>query len=80
MDEPNKDRDTDMGTQKDRFAEIIRKDQAGRNQQQWQGTFLDYLEMVRKDPSISRLAHAHLYDDLGESVFLAPQSSFRPVQ
>ncbi len=51
-----------MASTKQKFAEIIQKDQAARKQQDWRGTFLDYLEKVRKEPSIPRLAHAHLYD------------------
>jgi serine protein kinase len=28
----------------------------------WKGSFLDYLEKVREDPTIPKLAHARLYD------------------
>ncbi len=31
-------------------------------QLQWEGSFVEYLEMVIKNPSIARLAHARIYD------------------
>ncbi|MGQ9533373.1 MAG: PrkA family serine protein kinase [Desulfotomaculales bacterium] len=33
----------------------------------WEGTFLDYLELVKKDPRICRLAHARIYDMIREA-------------
>ncbi len=50
-----------MAATKQHFAAIIQKDQADQKRQQWRGSFLDYLEKVRKDPSIPKLAHANLY-------------------
>lgn len=44
------------------FAEIISADRAGREALAWRGTFVDYLELVRKDPGIAKLAHARLFD------------------
>lgn len=46
----------------EKFADIIGKDHAKREMQQWKGNFLGYLEKLRQDPSIYKLAHAHLYD------------------
>lgn len=51
-----------MVAKKTDFAEIIEKDHAEKKRLQWTGSFLEYLEKVRTDPSIPRLAHAHLYD------------------
>ena len=51
-----------MATEQDRIAELIRKDHADRVIEDWKGDFLGYLEKVRADPSVCRLAHAHLYD------------------
>jgi serine protein kinase len=51
-----------MVAKKTDFAQIIQKDHADKKRQHWTGSFLDYLEKVRQDPSIPRLAHAHLYD------------------
>ncbi len=33
----------------------------------WRGTFADYFDLVRKNPSIARLAHARVYDMIVES-------------
>jgi len=47
---------------KDTFARIIQEDRAAHESKSWKGTFLDYLEKVREDPTIPKLAHARLYD------------------
>lgn len=47
---------------KNGFTEIIKKDRAKRERQEWRGTFIDYLEKVKKDPNIARLAHSRVYD------------------
>ncbi len=44
------------------FEQLIRKDRATREAQEWHGTFLDYLDLVRADPGIPKLAHARMYD------------------
>jgi serine protein kinase len=47
---------------KNGFTEIIQKDRAEREHQEWGGTLINYLEKVKKDPSIARLAHSRVYD------------------
>ena len=47
---------------KDTFARIIQEDRAAHESKSWKGSFLDYLEKVREDPTIPKLAHARLYD------------------
>ena len=47
---------------KDTFARIIQEDRAAHESKMWRGSFLDYLEKVREDPTIPKLAHARLYD------------------
>ena len=47
---------------KDTFARIIQEDRAAHESKSWNGSFLDYLEKVREDPTIPKLAHARLYD------------------
>lgn len=42
------------------FAEIISHDQESRKHEPWHGTFLDYLEEVKKTPSLPMLAHARI--------------------
>jgi len=51
-----------MGSDKDTFERIIKEDRAAHEGESWRGTFLDYLEKVRDDPTIPKLAHARLHD------------------
>src|SRR5947207_909033 len=44
------------------FEQIIKEDRAGQESKLWRGTFLEYLEMVRDDPTIPKLAHSRFYD------------------
>ncbi len=45
-----------------RFAELIEKDRANRENLEWRGTFLQYLDKVKADPTIPKLAHARIYE------------------
>ncbi|MDA8364114.1 MAG: serine protein kinase [Gammaproteobacteria bacterium] len=45
-----------------RFVQLIEKDRANHENLEWRGTFLQYLEKVKAEPSIAKLAHARLYD------------------
>lgn len=44
------------------FAALIEQDRAARQKLEWQGTFLDYLELVKAQPSLADLAHRRIYD------------------
>ena len=44
------------------FESLIRKDRDSREDQIWHGNLLGYLEKVKEDPSIAKLAHARVYD------------------
>jgi len=44
------------------FERVIREDRAARESKQWRGTFLEYLEKVKADPTLTKLAHARIYD------------------
>ncbi len=44
------------------FERIIKEDRVARESKIWRGTFLEYLDLVREDPTIPKLAHARLYD------------------
>jgi serine protein kinase len=46
------------------FAEVIQTDRANRESKQWHGTLLDYLEKVKEDPAVTKLAHSRFYDFL----------------
>ncbi|TMA83405.1 MAG: serine protein kinase [Deltaproteobacteria bacterium] len=51
-----------MDNGKSVFEKLIKDDRAAHEQKLWRGTFLDYLERVREDPSLSKLAHSRVYD------------------
>ncbi len=51
-----------MDNGKSVFEKLIKDDRAAHEQKVWRGTFLDYLERVREDPSLPKLAHSRLYD------------------
>ncbi len=44
------------------FAKIIQDDRVQHQKETWQGTFLDYLELVKADPSIACFSHRRIYD------------------
>src|SRR5581483_1363009 len=44
------------------FTDLIEKDRATRQHLEWRGTFLEYLDRVKADPSITKLAHARIYE------------------
>ncbi len=44
------------------IAELISKDRSARKRQHFEGTLLDYLEIVKENPVVARLAHERLYD------------------
>src|SRR3989454_3319486 len=46
------------------FEQIIKEDRAGQESKLWRGTFLEYLEMVRDDPTVPKLSHARIYDTI----------------
>lgn len=46
----------------DNFKEFIEKDRADHPKKEWSGTLLGYFELVKKDPTIPKLAHARIYD------------------
>jgi serine protein kinase len=51
-----------MDIERSTFEKIIREDRANRESKAWRGTLLDYLEKVKEDPMMTKLAHARLYD------------------
>ena len=44
------------------FKEFIESDRENRNKVKFEGTFIEYLEMVKANPDIAKLAHKRLYD------------------
>jgi serine protein kinase len=51
-----------MDSDKAIFEKLIREDRAARETQNWRGTFLEYLDRIREDASVTKLAHARLFD------------------
>src|SRR5712691_8930581 len=46
------------------FEQVIKKDRAATESKLWRGTFLEYLDLVREDPSVPKLSHARLFDTI----------------
>jgi len=44
------------------YERVIKEDRAARESKQWRGTLLEYLELVKADPTMTKLAHARIYD------------------
>ncbi|HEV7733389.1 MAG TPA: serine protein kinase [Candidatus Binatia bacterium] len=44
------------------FEQLIKEDRAARESKRWRGTLLEYLEMVRQEPGMTKLAHGRLFD------------------
>ena len=44
------------------FSRLIEKGRATQDAHEWKGSFLEYLEKVKADPGIPKLAHSRLYD------------------
>ncbi|HVN26954.1 MAG TPA: hypothetical protein VMT64_00630, partial [Candidatus Binataceae bacterium] len=44
------------------YERVIKEDRAARESKQWRGTLLEYLDVVRNDPLMTKLAHARIYD------------------
>ncbi len=44
------------------FAALIEQDRIERQKAEWQGTFLEYLELVKERPELAALSHKRMYD------------------
>jgi serine protein kinase len=53
-----------MGEAKESFERLIQEDRATRESQKWKGTFLEYLERVKADPALPKLAHARMHETI----------------
>ncbi len=51
-----------MQQDKATFEKLIQEDRATREVHSWRGTFLDYLERIKENPSLPKLAHARLHN------------------
>ena len=54
-----------MSTEKkNKFLQVIEKQRSQKKTKKFNGSFLDYLELVKKDPSIVKLAHKRLHETI----------------
>jgi len=44
------------------FEQVIKRDRAARESKHWRGTLLEYLEIVKANPLMTKLSHARIYD------------------
>jgi len=44
------------------FEQVIKRDRAARESKIWRGTLLDYLDLVKSDPTMTKMSHARIYD------------------
>ncbi len=44
------------------FEQVIKRDRAARESKMWRGALLDYLELVKSDPTMTKMSHARIYD------------------
>ncbi|MCD2348679.1 PrkA family serine protein kinase [Clostridium guangxiense] len=61
------------------FKEIIKNDRENSNKIKFEGTFLEYLDIVKKNPDVCKLAHKRIYDIIKEKGFevLKPEENPR---
>lgn len=51
-----------MTTDRADFLDLIKSHKEKSRKEKWSGSFLEYLEMVKENPRIARLAHSRTYD------------------
>ena len=51
-----------MAAEQNVFERMIKADRENQESKHWSGTFIEYLEKIRKDPSLVKHAHARTYD------------------
>jgi serine protein kinase len=44
------------------FERIIKEDRVARESKVWRGNLIDYLEILKKEPTLPKLSHARIYD------------------
>ena len=67
---------------KKNFLDIIKKQRASKKKTKFSGTLLDYLELVKKNPDIVKLAHKRLYESIhnqGVKTLDVDSEGYRPI-
>lgn len=61
------------------LKDLIQKDRDRKRKEKFEGTFLDYLQIVKEDPSIPKLAHKRIYDMISKDGYevLDPEKDVR---
>lgn len=49
------------------FQKLIQRDREEKGTKKWRGTLLDYLELVKENPALVKLAHARIYEVISSS-------------
>ena len=58
-----------MARKNSNFLDLIQKQRQEKTKEKFSGTFLDYLELVRSNPSAVKLAHRRLYESISNEGF-----------
>ena len=67
---------------KKNFLDIIKKQRASKKKEKFSGTLLDYLELVKENPDIIKLAHKRLYESIykqGMETLDIDSEGYRPI-
>ncbi len=67
---------------KKNFLDIIKKQRASKKKAKFSGTLLDYLELVKENPDIVKLAHKRLYESIhnqGVKTLDIDSEGYRPI-
>ncbi|MDP4090081.1 MAG: PrkA family serine protein kinase [Bacillota bacterium] len=61
------------------FKDIIKTDRESKNKYKFEGTFLEYLDMVKENPDVAKLSHKRMYDIIMQNGFevLKPEENPR---
>ena len=51
-----------MNRHESMFEQMILADRSGSEVKGWKGRFVDYLDLVKKDPGLAKLSHARIYE------------------
>ena len=68
-----------MATKKtNKFLDLIQTQRSKKKKQKFKGSLLDYLDLVKDDPSIAKLSHKRLYTAITDhGVEIMPESDSR---
>lgn len=50
-----------------RFSELIKKDREERKKEKFEGSFLDYLQVLKENPELSMLSHQRMYEIINDN-------------